>query len=754
MPLARHGVVSLIAVVKHYPPKISSVVGSFGLLAFLPSHAAPAAEESFLTGGGDYALGALVGQNVASTGFTGAWLPAFGGAGSPDVISTGLTYSDGTNDMVVGGGAIDYSADGRVGRLLAQPYTNATTGAVYFSVLIKVNSSLPDYRGFELHQGGFDDNSNRVLQIVTGEPGVGLTDSSYVLRMFNNGALVVDLGESDTEANLFVGRIDFSADPSSDAITIWRNPEDLQDEGGSTIDGTLTGFDLRIDRASFARFGGADSLQFDEVRFGTAWTDVTTVVDPADTDNDGMLDSYETANGLTVGIDDSLEDLDMDGSINLEEFTRNTRANVADTDGDGIRDGSEDGGGVFESGMKTGTDPLVFDTDGDGLRDGYEDGSGEFTDETMTGTDPNKADSDGDEEDDGVEVREGTDPNSAADSSASRGLVIVDGQKDALYPEVVAVQTIETGFGDNQSEWNAAYAYVNDGFLHLLLTGNLEANFNKLEIFVDSVAGGQPTFAGVTGNDGSEGMNGMTFDSGFEPDFHLIARRGSGKFDLNIADLNEGTFDEYFEVLKSDGVTVDEGIGETGVGQVNATPIKVGYDHSNLAGIGGNAGDAANQDAALAVMTGLELKIALSDLGSPGGEIRIMTLQNNSGHDFLANQSLGGLPLGTGNLGAPGGIDFGTFDGDQFFTVVVGPGNPPQIEDVEVNVAAREFVIRVVDLVVGQTYHVESSDNLNDWDPLAGAEFVAPGTQLQLTIGADYETQFKQFYRVVEGPAE
>lgn len=722
-------------------------------LAFVPSLiAAPIVEESFSTNVGSYSPGDLLGQNVPVTGYTGTWLPAFGGAGSPVVVATGLSFSDGVHVMAVQDGAIEYGVDGRVGRLLSQPYTNATSGTVYFSVLIQVATSTTDYRGFELHRGGFDDGGNRVLQIVTGEPGVGLTDSSYVLRLFNSADFVVDLGESDTEVNLFVGRIDFSSDPDSDVITIWRNPEDLKVESSSTVDGTLSGMDLVFDRSSFARFGGVDSIQFDEVRFGANWSDVTTVVDPTDTDGDGMLDSYETANGLNVGIDDSLDDLDMDDSNNLEEFLRDTRANVFDTDGDGIRDGWEDGGGTFVGEMETGTDPLNFDTDGDGLRDGYEDGSGSLTSATETGTDPNVADTDADNESDGVEVREGTDPNSSADSSAARGLVILDGKRDALYPDAVAVQTVETGFGDNQSEWNAAYAYVSEGFLHLLLTGNLEENFNKLEIFIDSKPGGQSAFSGVAGNDGSEAMNGMTFDPGFEPDYHLIARRGSGKFDLNIADLQAGVFDEYLDVLKTDGAPTSDGIGNTGVGQVNATAIRVGMDNSNLAGVGGTAGNAADQGAALAVTTGLELKIALADLGDPNGEIRIMTLQNNSGHDFLANQSLGGLPVGTGNLAAPGGIDFGNFAGGQFFSVTVGSGELLRITEVSSNTEAGELKLQVAGMVVGQTYHLQKSAGLNGWDAIATTQFEAPNEELLLTVGVDFTTNPVEFFRIVEGP--
>src|SRR4051812_24873150 len=98
--------------------------------------------------------------------------------------------------------------------------------------------------------------------------------------------------------------------------------------------------------------------------------------------------------------------------------------------------------------------------------------------------------------------------------------ISVDGTKDAEYGAALAVQTVQTGFGDNTSEWNAAYAVVSGGRLNLMLTGNLEANFNKLEIFIDSKSGGQSTFDS-SGNDGAQAMDGLVFDSGFTADYHL-----------------------------------------------------------------------------------------------------------------------------------------------------------------------------------------------------------------------------------------
>jgi len=45
-----------------------------------------------------------------------------------------------------------------------------------------------------------------------------------------------------------------------------------------------------------------------------------TLAAPADSDNDGMADSWESANGLSVGTDDSASDKDGDGYTNIEEY--------------------------------------------------------------------------------------------------------------------------------------------------------------------------------------------------------------------------------------------------------------------------------------------------------------------------------------------------------------------------------------------------------------------------------------------------
>ena len=102
-----------------------------------------------------------------------------------------------------------------------------------------------------------------------------------------------------------------------------------------------------------------------------------------DSDNDGMEDNWETANGLIVGVDDSALDPDSDTLTNLQEYNLGTDPQDDDTDDDGLKDGVETDTGTYVSPSNTGTDPLKADTDGDHYSDGLE------VDEGSDPTDPN-----------------------------------------------------------------------------------------------------------------------------------------------------------------------------------------------------------------------------------------------------------------------------------------------------------------------------------------------------------------------------
>ncbi|MDP0492569.1 MAG: hypothetical protein Q7Q71_16100 [Verrucomicrobiota bacterium JB023] len=143
-----------------------------------------------------------------------------------------------------------------------------------------------------------------------------------------------------------------------------------------------------------------------------------TEVDDTDTDEDGMLDSYELIHGLDINVDDSDIDSDMDGLTNLEEFENVPRlpASTPDADNDGLLDGEEvegtlnpyqakDAGTAATTAPGLPTDPLNDDSDGDGLLDGEE-----LLNNNGSVTNPFTDDTDNDLLLDGFEVANSLDP--------------------------------------------------------------------------------------------------------------------------------------------------------------------------------------------------------------------------------------------------------------------------------------------------------------------------------------------------------
>lgn len=81
-----------------------------------------------------------------------------------------------------------------------------------------------------------------------------------------------------------------------------------------------------------------------------------------DGDSDGLPRWWEEDQGLNDSFAaDASADQDLDGLTALQEYTKKTFVHIADSDGDGLKDGDE-----------VTTDPLKPDTDGDSLSDGFE----------------------------------------------------------------------------------------------------------------------------------------------------------------------------------------------------------------------------------------------------------------------------------------------------------------------------------------------------------------------------------------------
>lgn len=280
-------------------------------------------------------------------------------------------------------------------------------------------------------------------------------------------------------------------------------------------------------------------------------------------------------------------------------------------------------------------------------------------------------------------------------SVAAQG-VVVDGFLDSvgagLYGAELACQDSATGFGDstlavvdfaNGSELDNAYACHDGTTLFLFLGGNLESNYNKVEVFVDCIPGeGQNRLLGNNpdidfnglnrmGDDGTG--NGLKFDTDFSPDFYFSATCGGATL---------VTYCNMAQLLTA-GAGAGEYLGSGGAGAAGAftaaNGIMFGLDNSNAVGVvGGNGGLSSG----CGVVTGIELALPFSVIGYTTGNIKVCAFINGSSHDYLANQVLagvGGLP----NLGEPRLVDFSQVFGNQFFEKVITSGPPPCPSDLD-----------------------------------------------------------------------
>ena len=278
-------------------------------------------------------------------------------------------------------------------------------------------------------------------------------------------------------------------------------------------------------------------------------------------------------------------------------------------------------------------------------------------------------------------------------ATAARAQVTVDGilNNSEGYGNPLAIQTINTGFGDNStdasgnssggSETDAVYGVVTNGYLYLFIAGNVQANGNNINVFIaDGQAGGQHVLE-IGGSPAEAAMNGSTFGPGFDPNlmftFTVTSTNNTVNLSINQAVLSgsSGTESHLGNVTLSGGSGNNQNLGGSG--------IALGFDNVNTAGVNGNSGTAANQAAAGAVTTGLELGIPLSMLGNPTGVVEVLVDINGNGYVYLSNQFLPGLAVGTGNLGAggnygPGGgvFNFGTTTGEYVSVPVPMAGMP------------------------------------------------------------------------------
>jgi hypothetical protein len=657
---------------------------------------------------------------------------------SADVAAQSLETSLGTlalrsfNGLNTGGQS--------VGVFSSDPATGSTTSNLYFKVKAVFEGSVT-YAGVSFFNGG---EERLFFGKPFGQDGFGLDNSDV-----GGSALIGATGIVDGVEYTIVGKIDIAATE----ISMWLNPNLAIDEVSNvpivTSDPII---DLTYNAIRLAS-GGGGNVRWDDLVLSFTWDDLDYA--GADIDGDTLRDTWELLYATNLSVLTTNVDFDADGLLNEEELDALSDPTKADTDGDGLSDFDEvNTGGVTTNGVTNIYVSLPYDTDGD------DDGLSDFFEVTLGSnnlyiTDPLDADTDDDGYDDAVEVAAGTDP---TDPDDNPGGIIVNGKKDSLYGDPISVQLVQTGFGDNQSELNAAYAIVTNGTLCLMLTGNLEAKSpegNTLEIFIDSTDAVTTNVLDAVGGDDDEAnnMDGLTFDSDFTPDYHIWFFQDAGKgLSMWMSDLATSNTVTYTNLFGGP----NEGSADTGTGAVNASPISVGFDNSNTAGVSGGSG-AADTNAAIAVTTGLEMCIALSDIGNPTGTVKIAAMVDGENMNYLANQMLGSLTPPQGNLGGDGGggftgtlsdIDLTLFAGDQFFSVDI-PGvvvvGPYGITSIQLISGGTQAEISLDGLTTGVGYIIQDSADLTGgFSDVGGSGFTATGPTETVTVPASGSEQFFQ----------
>lgn len=379
-----------------------------------------------ITGGGGTGATATANFDVATGQVTGVTVtcPGSGYTGAPTVTilgggGTALTATS-VIGAVTGGGGLTKIGGG----------TLTLGGANTFTGAIAVNDG-------KLGIGGTYANAITVGAtggLVVADPAAAIGTLTVPALTFAAGASVTfETGGGTSSDKIAVGTVA----RGSMGITLY--------DTGTTNPSTPGTYTLFQYSGSFAGGNGGLSVLNQRAGYTYNFADtgsaITVSVVSLDADGDGMTDAYETANGLNpndaTGVNGASGNLDGDFATNYEEFLAGTGANNAasdplNTDNDGLLDSWEvthfgniaaqtstgDFDGDFDSNGReytAATDPKLAsslsDADADGLGDGWE-----VLYFTVITAKNGTADSDGDFFTDLKEYKAGTNP---TDSSLS-----------------------------------------------------------------------------------------------------------------------------------------------------------------------------------------------------------------------------------------------------------------------------------------------------------------------------------------------
>ncbi len=255
---------------------------------------------------------------------------------------------------------------------------------------------------------------------------------------------------------------------------------------------------------------------------------------------------------------------------------------------------------------------------------------------------------------------------------------VVDGTAEAgYYGSALWTNNLGSGFGNsnlgsinnaNGSEIDQVFGKTTNTSLSLVVAGNLETNYNKLVLFVDTGASNGVNTIGAANvsSDDFGYMNslaGTKFDTGFKASYAIWVRTGTPgtqSMYVTVAKLGDNTVSGAGDLITANNTNPG-----TSFWTVAAPGANFALNEINVAGVDGNP---AGTSSGAGVNTGFEASINWSALGiSAPGVVKVAGFVGSSG-TYLSNQVIGGLPAASGNLGnAP--VDFSTIAGNQYVTL-------------------------------------------------------------------------------------
>jgi LmbE family N-acetylglucosaminyl deacetylase len=315
-----------------------SSLGAIGLiLASQAALSAPLASESFGGSPGGYPAG-LEGADAGS-GWGGPW-KEFGSNANNGIFAGGIPVASDIAGQDSGNHARVASSTTGVGigrNLAATVGADGTTAWISYRTQ---NGDTASAEAFAVVSTTLAEARRVVIGATRGTGGQSNSDGQFDLAYELTGANA-NVAPRTTASHFVVLRFDFGAG-DSDTVTAFWDPVSTTDFNGPGS-ARLSGINATFDGFAFTATNA--TLQLDEIRIGTTLADVTgdgdDPPDPGDSDldGDGLLDGWETAYGL---------DLNDDGSVNPDDGAD------GDPDGDGLPNREEQ---LLESSPINAADP-------------------------------------------------------------------------------------------------------------------------------------------------------------------------------------------------------------------------------------------------------------------------------------------------------------------------------------------------------------------------------------------------------------